>query len=128
MHPQNGLFFGSCLANFLERRKAEVQFRGMILLRAWVNTPSRDCLESSWTGRMVRFWQRIAPKKRPFCTVLQAQGSTKRTLFGVSRQSLRASMNKASRRTHHPAIAGEEPVLRISSKSPGTRATEDSWG
>jgi len=39
-------------------------------------------------------WQREAPKKVPFRTVVQAKGATKWSPFGLSRQSLEGEFSE----------------------------------
>ncbi len=54
------------------------------------NTPSRDCLESSWTGRIARLSVARSAEKGTLSPVVQAHGTMKWSLSGVSRQSLHA--------------------------------------
>jgi hypothetical protein len=48
----------------------------------------RDCLESSWTGWIARLLLARGAEKETFTLVVQALGTTKWILSGVSRQSL----------------------------------------
>src|SRR5215213_2747223 len=57
-------------------------------VRTSEKTPSRDCLENSWTGRIERFLVAQSVEKEAFHPVPRARGITKWNLFRVSRQSL----------------------------------------
>jgi hypothetical protein len=48
----------------------------------------RECLENSWTGRIARLSAARSAEKGALSPVVQAHGTTKWSLSGVSRQSL----------------------------------------
>jgi hypothetical protein len=49
---------------------------------------TRDCLESSWMGRIARLSVARSAEKGTLSPVVQAHGTMKWSLSGVSRQSL----------------------------------------
>jgi hypothetical protein len=59
-------------------------------IRTSENYPSRDCLESSRTGRIARLSVARSAEKGALSPVVQAHGTIKWSPFGVSRQSLHA--------------------------------------